>query len=329
MNSQIQNPQQTFLVTGALGCIGAWVTRLLTEDGKRVVVLDQASDPYRLHLIMNEEQFAQVQFVAGDITDLPGVERVLHDYSITHVIHLAGLQVPACKANPALGALVNVVGTVNIFEAARRAGLQHIVYASSVAVYGHSEEYEGIVGSDAPLHPSTHYGVYKQANEGTARIYWQNSGLSSIGLRPYTVFGPGRDQGLTSAPTKAMLAAARGENYHIPFGGRVAYQYVADTARIFIRAAQTQIQGAEVFNLRGSVVSMPEMIAAIEQAAPSARDLISYDDQPLPFPENLDDAPLREVLGDLNYTPLVQAVAETIAIFQKSAMTSEKQEARS
>jgi nucleoside-diphosphate-sugar epimerase len=144
---------------------------------------------------------------------------VVKENAITHIIHLAALQVPFCKAKPSLGAAVNVVGTVNVFEAAKRAGLKQVVYASSVAVYGISEEYpDAPLAHDAPHKPRTLYGVYKHANEGSARISYQDDGISSIGLRPYIVYGPGRDQGMTSGPTKAILAAVLGQPYHIGFG---------------------------------------------------------------------------------------------------------------
>src|SRR5947209_8921826 len=159
---------ERFLVTGALGCIGAWVVRNLIREGTPTTVLELASDPHRMRLIMSEDELSRVKFIAGDVSDLPTVEAAVKDSGATHVIHLAGLQVPFCKADPSLGARVNVVGTVNIFEAAKRAKLQRVVYASSIAVYGLSEEYsEGPLPHDAPLHPRNHYGVYKQANEGT------------------------------------------------------------------------------------------------------------------------------------------------------------------
>src|SRR5690606_31031575 len=113
-----------------------------------------------------------------------------------HVIHLAALQVPFCRADPVKGAQVNVVGTANVFEAARQHGVPQVAYASSIAIFGAPEDYPpGLLPNDAPPRPRTLYGVYKQANEGMARIYWQEHGLGSIGLRPYTVFGLGRDQG--------------------------------------------------------------------------------------------------------------------------------------
>ena len=311
--------QERFLVTGALGCIGAWVVRVLVQEGVPTTVLDIAGNPHRLKLIMTGDELARVSFVTGDITDLTIVERAVRESGTTHVIHLAGLQVPFCKADPSLGARVNVVGTVNVFEAAKRAGLHRVVYASSVAVFGLSEDYpEGAVGNDAPLRPRTHYGVYKQANEGTAKIYWLDDGLTSVGLRPYTVYGPGRDQGLTSGPTKAMLAAAAGKPYHIPFGGRSAYQYAEDVARAFIRAARVELEGAHVFNMRGSVVHMSEIVQAIEAIEPAAHGQITFDPKPLQLPEELDDSALQAALGPLTETLLIQGVQSTLRVFKQA-----------
>lgn len=310
---------ERFLVTGALGCIGAWVVRTLVREGASTTVFDLAGDPHRLRLILTDDELGRVEFVSGDITDPAAVERALGECGATRLIHLAGLQVPFCKADPPAGARVNVLGTVNVFEAARRAGLPRLAYASSVAVFGHSEEYpEGALDNEAPQRPHTHYGVYKRANEGTAGVYWEDSGLASVGLRPFAVYGPGRDQGLTSSPTRAMLAAAAGRPYHIPYGGRGDYQYAEDTARAFIRAACAPLEGARVFNLRGSAVHMREIIAAIEAAEPSARNRITFDDQPLPFPEDLDDAALQAALGPLEATPLERGVGSTIALFKRA-----------
>jgi len=313
-------PNDRFLITGALGCIGAWTVRNLVREGTPVVVFDLASDPRRLKLIMSDDELARVTFVTGDITDLEALERALDDHAITRVIHLAALQIPFVRANPPLGARVNVVGTVNVFEAVarRRDRIGSLVYASSAAVYDAVDAGEsGVVAHGATGHPTTLYGVFKQANEGTARVYWQDAQVASIGLRPYIVYGPGRDQGLTSSPTKAMVAAALGKPYHIPYGGRAAYQYADDVARTFIACARAPFQGAEIFNLGGSVATMGEIVAAIEAAAPEVRGLITFDDKPLPFPEAFDAAPLEQVIGALPFTPLAQAVADTIALFRE------------
>jgi UDP-glucuronate 4-epimerase len=307
-----------FLVTGALGCLGSWVVRNLVKDGVAVTAFDLGSDPYRMKLMMSPDEVNAVRFVNGDIADLAALEAVIAGHGVTDVIHLAALQVPACKANPSLGARVNVVGTINVFEAARKAGLKRVVYASSVAVYGLREEYAALIQHDDPLRPRTLYGAYKQANEATARIYAWDYGLSSIGLRPYVIYGPGRDQGMTSTPTKAMLAVAAGQPYHITYGGRCGLQYVDDVARMFIEAARAPFEGAEVYNIRGSVVDMTEVIAAIEAAEPAARGTVTFESSPLPFPDGQDDGALQELLGGVSYTPLKEGVARTIALFKEA-----------
>lgn len=311
-----------FLITGALGCIGAWVVRNLIREGVPTAIFDLSSDLRRLRLIMSEEEIAQITVLSGDIRELEAVEHAMSASDATHVIHLAALQIPFCKADPVLGAQVNVVGTVNVFEAAKRRGLHRVVYASSAAVYGISEEYpEGPVAHDAPLRPRTLYGVYKQANEGTARVYWVEDGISSIGLRPYVVYGPGRDQGLTSCPTTAMLAAAIGLQYTVPFGGRFDIQFADDVARAFIHAARAPFEGTEVFNLHGSVVDVGEIIATIGAVAPEAQGTLSFTGAPLSFPAEMDETPLISTLGPLPHTSLADGVHTTIETFRQAVQT--------
>src|SRR5205814_7832248 len=131
-------------------------------------VYDLKEDPRRLRLILPDEQVKKATFVPGDVTDLDGLSAAVTNNDITHVVHLAGLQVPTCRADPILGARVNVLGTLAVFEAVRRAAdrVKRLVYASSAAVFGPPDAYPpGPQPDDAPLLPSTHYGVSKCCNE--------------------------------------------------------------------------------------------------------------------------------------------------------------------
>lgn len=311
--------EQHYLVTGALGCLGAWILRNLVREGLKTTVYDLGTDLQRLRLIMNEEEIAKIDFATnGDISNLEHLKNSLLEKDITHIIHLAALQLPSCRANPSLGAQVNVTGTVNVFEAARHTGIKHLVYASSIAVYGTRADYpEGLLKHNAPFAPKSHYGVYKQANEATARIYAAEAGISSIGLRPYTIYGPGRDQGLTSAPTNAMLAASRGESFHIPFGGTSGYQYVDDVAQLFIQASRINPNGAEVFNLKGTIAHMSEIVALIEETAPEVKHKITFDDIPLPLPDGADDSELLKRFGTVPKRSLQDGIAATINHFKE------------
>ncbi len=174
------NNNETYLVTGAMGCIGAWTLHHLVKQGRRVVSFDLSNNRQRLNLLLSPPEQQNITFVQGDLRDSEQVINVFKSHQITHIIHLAALQIPFCKATPTLGAQVNVVGTVNIFEAARQTGVKHVTYASSVAIYGPATEYPpGPLAHEASPAPRTLYGVYKVANENTARIYWQDYQISS------------------------------------------------------------------------------------------------------------------------------------------------------
>jgi len=309
---------QRYLVTGACGCIGTWVLRELLAAGAYVVAFDVSDDAGRMRLVIGEQDLARVVWLRGNVAELAALEHALDEHMITRVIHLAALQVPFCRADPPHGALVNVVGTTNVFEAVadRQDRIGPVVYASSVAAYDaiddrHAESQRGTMVAT----PSTMYGVYKRANEAGAGVYASERGLASVGLRPHTVYGVGRDQGLTAAPTFAMLAAAAGVRYHIPFGGRCQLQYAQDVARAFVQATEAPSDGAVVHDLAGPSVEFEDVIAAIERCRSDANGLITCGTRPLPFLDHVDGVSLAEHVGPVPQTPLADGVRETVERF--------------
>lgn len=256
----------------------------------------------------------RVTLVRGDVTDLDSLERALDEHAVTHVVHLAALQVPFVKANPPLGMRVNVAGTVNVLEAVSRRldRIPGVAYASSAAVYGPGDP------SPAPesggVAPATLYGVSKLADEATARVYAADRGLPSIGLRPYVVYGPGRDQGMTSGPTTAMLAAVRGEPYTIGFAGTAQYDYAPDVARAFVTAATSERHDAAVYNTPGVAAPIEKVVAAIRSVVPGAE--ITWSGDRLPFPAELEAVGFDRDLGPFPRTSLADGVAATIAHFR-------------
>jgi UDP-glucuronate 4-epimerase len=310
---------ERFLVTGALGCIGSWVVKRLVDEGIPVTTYDLPGDPYRMRLIMDDGAIERVNFQQGDVTDEARFEDVVRQNDITHIIHLAALQVPFVRANPILGARVNVVGSAIVLEIARKLAdqVRGLAYASSIAVYGSADLYPlGPLADDAPLAPVTLYGVTKEANEGWAAIYWQDYAVPSVGLRPFFVYGPGRDQGVSSTPTKAMAAAAVGRPYHISFGGTDTYQHADDVARVFIQAARTMPNGAPVYNLGGTLASVPDVIAAIERVAPESAGTITANTEPLFTPDGVEGKAIEELLGRLSWRSLDEGVRDTIEILR-------------
>jgi UDP-glucuronate 4-epimerase len=313
---------ERFLVTGALGCIGSWAVKRLVDEGVPVTTYDLPGDPYRLRLIMDDDAIGRVDFAQGDITDETRFMEVVREKNITHILHLAALQVPFVRANPILGARVNVVGTAIVFETARMLPeqVEGLVYASSVAVYGTPDMYPpGPLADDAPLAPVTLYGVTKEANEGWAAVYWQDYELASVGLRPFFVYGPGRDQGVSSTPTKAMAAAAVGRPYHISFGGVDTYQHADDVARAFIAAARTRPNGAPVYNLGGTLASVADVVDAIERAVPASAGTITFNPDPLFTPNGVEGKAVESLLGPIEWRPLEDGVRDTIEVLRNAA----------
>ena len=303
---------ETYFITGAQGCIGSWIVKALIERGDQAVVFDRSDDSRRLSAIMNDDDLARVRFIVGDITDGIAVLSALDKSKATRVIHLAGLQVPTCKADPVAGALVNVTGTLNLFEAVRKIGVNAIVYASSAAVYGMNDD-DCAVDETAACEPTTHYGIFKRANEGNARVYFLDHGVTSVGLRPLTVYGVNRDTGLTSDPTKAMKSAVLGRPFHIRFGGATDFQYVADTAAAFITCADNPPEGAHVFNLHGETVTVERIARFINTKANG--NLITFGGPPIPIAAAMDDTAIRRFMKDLRSTPCDTGMRETMDRF--------------
>jgi len=303
---------ETYFITGAQGCIGSWIVKALIERGDAAVVFDRSEDKRRLNAIMEPAEVERVRFIPGDITDVSAIRSALEVSGAQRVIHLAGLQVPTCQADPVAGAFVNVIGTLNVFESAKAIGVERVVYASSAAVFGAADA-ETPVNESAPTEPTTHYGVFKRTNEGNARVYFGGHGLSSVGLRPLTVYGVNRDTGLTSDPTKAMKAAVLGVPFHIQFSGATDFQFVKDTAAAFIACADRAPAGAHVFNLHGETVEVKRIAEVINQNV--GADLVSFSGVPIPIAPALDDTAIRSVIGDLPSTPLEVGIAETMRRF--------------
>jgi nucleoside-diphosphate-sugar epimerase len=294
------------LVTGAGGCIGSWVLALLVRAGVSTCAFDLSEDKRRPRLLLAEKELEKISWRTGDISDDKMVTRVFEAVRPCAVIHLAALQVPFCKADPVAGAKVNVVGTVNVFEAARRLGIKRLAYASSIAAYGAMDEGHGAM--------HTLYGAYKHCDEQIALVYSGDWGVHSVGIRPGVVYGVGRDQGLTSKTTVAILAAAAGKPYDVPFSGGVSWLYTGEVASAFVRAVSRERSGAPVFDMNGVYAPVEEGVRILKGLAPSAA--ITVSGNALAFPMHLPDEPLRAFLGDYGSATLAEGIRETYETFR-------------
>jgi nucleoside-diphosphate-sugar epimerase len=306
------------MMTGGYGCIGSWVAKQLIDQGREVWIYDLKEDTHRLDQVLDPEAARRVHFVPGDVSDLDTLRASVERVGATHILHLAGLQTPTCRAHPILGAKVNVIGTLAVFETAAslKGQVERVVYASSAAVHGPPEpDMTGPLADAVRLAPLSHYGAYKVCNELNARVYWLEQGITSIGLRPWTVYGVGRDFGMTSEPTKAIKSVAVGRSYHISYGGKQDLQYVGDVAATFLRALTHPFEGAEAFNVRGAVEPIEAFAAALGEVAPESKALVTHGDRQLPIAPNLDDSRLQAQIGPLRPTSLRDGIAETYRRF--------------
>ena len=300
---------ERFLVTGSEGCIGSWVVRRLLETGLPVVACDIAPEPLRLRRILTPELVDRLVRVDTDLTVPDALDELVAEHEITRIVHLAALQVPFVAADPLLGAEVNVVGTIRVLEAARRSStVKGVSYASSSAVFGSTGGWG---------RPDTLYGVFKAANEESARFYARDYATPSTGLRPCVVYGPNRDRGLSAAVTHALKAAVLGLPYTIPFRGRIDLQYVEDVAAAFIRVTMDDHAGGQVFDLHGDLVDVVEVISMIEQEVPESAGQISAGRDPVPGRVEFDDAPLRAVVGELPKTSLAEGIRSSVELFRR------------
>lgn len=293
------------LMTGGNGFIGAWIARRLAAQGIALRLFDIVERRDIVEAIVGREIAEAADWVTGDIVDGNAVKAAAADCD--GIVHLAGVLTPFCAANPVRGAEINLIGTLNVFEAARAHGIGRIVYTSSAGVFGPDD-------GNQPF-PITHYGAFKLATEGSARAYFADHGIASTGFRPYVVYGPGRESGLTAGPTLAARAAARGEAYTIPYRGSAGLVYVDDVAAAYVQALLREPDGAHVFNMVGEVASNEQVIAAIKRVVNDAR--ITIDGPELPFTPDVPEGNVRSVLAGLPATTLLDGMADTVAFYRR------------
>jgi len=247
------------IIFGGSGFLGSWVVAKLIKSGYKVIIFDLNIDKSLLTKFLGKE-ISKIKFISGDITDY---EQVLSSMNnIKYVINLAGLMTPDCSKNPVLGAQVNIIGSINIFEAVKKKGISFLIYASSAGIFGQDDKYY-------PM-PETHYGAYKLAVEGVAKAYFNENKISSLGIRPFVIYGPGREIGGTAGVTLACKAAKQGYPYNINFSGSAGFVYIADVANLVQMSMEKSPLGANVININGITASVETFAAIIKKNIPLA-----------------------------------------------------------
>ena len=309
---------QHYLIIGAGGFIGAWICKLLVEQGARVTATDATPDPRSAESVLTDAHRAKIKFVTSDARNAAETDQLVGD-DVTHVIYMAGLLRPASEINPWLSAEVSIGGLIHVFNAAiRRKGDLKIAYASTAAVYGpDSATADKRIVTEARPNPTDHYGIHRFAMELTARAFFQQHGVVSLGLRPWIVYGAGRFNGLSAQPSIAMLAAAADQPFEMAFGGRHVLHHVREVAAAFILGVQSNLTSAVCANIPGESVEMGELVNLIGQLAPNSRGKITVRGSgDLKQAEIVDDPTLEQLIGPLK-SPTEERVRETIEDYRR------------
>ena len=290
------------IVFGGCGFLGSWIVTKLLREGYDVTIFDLKMDKNLLNKLLGDE-ISRIKFIRGDITKYDEV--LSSTQNMQYVINLAGLMTPDCSENPSLGAKVNIIGSINVFDAVKSHGIPFLVYASSAGVFGKNDQYYPV--------PETHYGSYKLAVEGIARAYFNESNISSIGIRPFVIYGPGREVGGTAGVTLGCKAAKEKHSYIINFTGSAGFVFVDDVVDLVQMSIEKAPIGATTININGITTSVKNFVNIIKKNIPLAN--ISFKGNSLAVVEEILGGEPSQVFKDFKYTSLEDGIKKTIDFY--------------
>ncbi|MDA9806504.1 NAD(P)-dependent oxidoreductase [Alphaproteobacteria bacterium] len=293
---------EKIIIFGGCGFLGSWIVKAFLKKGYSVSIFDLKIQKELLSHVVGED-INKIKFINGDITNYDQVQESIND--MDHVINLAGLMTPDCSSNPILGAKVNLLGSINVFEALKKNNNKFLVYASSAGVFGQKDHYYPF--------PETHYGAYKLAVEGVARAYLNEDGISSVGIRPYVIYGPGREVGGTAGVTLACKAAKQEESYTINFSGKAGFVYVQDVVDLVEMSIAQIPSGALTFNINGITADVSEFINLIKKNIPLSD--IGIEGDPLSVVDEIRGNEPSKTFKKFKYTSLEDGIKRTIDFY--------------
>ncbi len=301
------------LVTGGAGFIGSHLVRALIARGERVRVLDNLSTGKMENLAGLEGQF---EMLTGDLRDPDAVQAAVQGVDL--IFHEAAfVSVPQSMQEPQVCFDVNVRGTENLLEAARKAGVRRVVFASSAAVYGDSDDLP--LREDAPTRSLSPYAASKRIDEVLADLYTRAFGLDVVGLRYFNVFGPRQNpDSVYAAAVPIFIRRLLGGQPMVIYGDGLQTRdmiYVGDVVQANLLAAQSPEAAGQVFNvctgIELTVRALTDMLLALfpgapqtQYAPPRAGDIYKSVGSP---------KHAEQVLGFRAQTPLINGLRETVA----------------
>jgi UDP-glucose 4-epimerase len=256
------------LVTGGAGFIGSHLVSALVARGDTVRVLDDLSSGSKANLTGLD-----VDLVVGDIRDAGTVTHAVE--TIDTILHLAAfVSVPASMEDPAACYETNVIGSLNILQAARQGGVRRVVLASSAAVYGERDEIVSETDKPVPVSP---YAASKLSMEHLAQMFTHAYGLETVCLRFFNVFGPRQSPDSPYAAAIPRFTQDLIDKNQVTILGDGSqtrdFVYIEDVVQGIIKASEVEGVGGEVYNLAGGKsLSILELVGILHRFFPEARE---------------------------------------------------------
>lgn len=321
------------LITGGMGVIGAETTRRFVREGHRPVIMARHWDGSLVDDIEND-----FDFEAGDVMDLPRVLDIMKRHKVTHIVHVAAFVGAVSARNPALSIDVNVMGTVNMLEAARTFDVRRFVFSSAKGVYGpprdrHSYPDYVPVHEDTPKYPKRIYESAKLMAEQAVLYYSDNHGIDGAVLRFSTTYGPGKTarHGQMGVTSQIVEAPFRGEPFRHPYGGDALddFIYNKDSALGLYLATVADKVPSRVYNIGcGEPHSLGEIADAVRKHIPGADIEIgpgySFLNPDVPMHSVYDVTRAREELGFAPEYDIETGVADYVQSLERMTFKESK-----
>lgn len=267
----------TIMITGGSGFLGTYVARVLAERGDRVVIFD-AVPPAPMLAALTAPFGDQIVYERGQILDLSSLLRIAQQHTVRRIFHAAALYDPPYSLkDPAITFQVNVIGTINVLEAARFLGIQRVVQSSSIAVYA-PRQYEPIDERHPILLPSAGnplgaYGASKAAAEIAGLTYYSTNGVDFIALRNSAIYGYGMRYPMYIKPMVENSVLGLPTRFTTGGDMRRDYTHVKDIAQAVIKAldiSSSQLT-QRIFNIgSGTMHSASQVAEAVRAILPDA-----------------------------------------------------------
>jgi nucleoside-diphosphate-sugar epimerase len=270
----------------------------LIADGRTVVCFDLEPQPARLQ---EAAAHPNLRIVKGDIRRLDDVVGAVGAHGVKRIIHTAAVLSQVCQTDPRTALDINVMGTANVFEAARLSGVKRVVYASSMVVLGSQWDHgDHLLDENAPLRPATFYAHTKVANEHTARAFTEAFGLDCRGLRIGSPYGSEGKHGRPGTEVTRMLSlTAVGQPIEVMLGPQESppVTYVDDVVEILVRLCDAATLTRPVYLCSVDTLPVSEVADRIRRAIPDARITFENPGQKVTLPYRVDTRALETDIG--------------------------------